>query len=202
MIDAVSVGRDVLIRDGKDLGQLANRILIDIQQILADLQDVAFLDGGGDRKAAGIDDVVSLGRVAGHQSIDLLCACERFALDLIAERFGVHQGHRIVGTGRCAGADMRCQIDVAFETVALVLHVQQLGRDRQRHQSAIAVRNIADCTGTGANAAEPAHEADRGSGTTHAASVCTGDKHADDIGRALGGVDVNDLDICVCTDAL
>lgn len=97
---------------------------------------------------------------------------------------------------------MRCQIDVAFETVALVLHVQQLGRDRQRYQSAIAVRNIADCTGTGTNAAEPAHEADRGSGTTHAASVCTGDKHADDIGRALGGVDVNDLDIRVCTDAL
>ena len=68
VIDAVSVGRDVLIRDGKDLGQLANRILIDIQQILADLQDVAFLDGGGDRKAAGIDDVVSLGRVAGHRA--------------------------------------------------------------------------------------------------------------------------------------
>ena len=184
MVQVVAIGGDVLLRQGKHIGQAAGGSLHDIQQIIADLQDIAFLDGGGDGKATGVDDPVALGGVHHQDGVQLGGDFGLVHLGHVQGR--THEGYRLMGLGGSIGAYMGGNEHISFQIVAFHLHIQQFCSQGQGHQSAIAIGDKTGHFRTGAQAAQTAQQADGGGCAALALAVFAGDAHLHHIGGAFG----------------
>ena len=95
---------------------------------------------------------------------------------------------------------MGSQINIAFQEVAFILHIQKLCCHGKSSQGTIAVGYIAHSIWTSSDPSKPAHKANGGGGAVLAASILSFYQNPYDIGASFWSNDGDYFHISIRTD--